>query len=92
VANPEVAMDYVMKREPLLKREIEKERLIATLKMEMSHPEAKTLGIGDVDEARFKKSIDIVTETYNSPRKPAVEEIFTRAYLPSKAERSIKLF
>jgi NitT/TauT family transport system substrate-binding protein len=92
VANPEAAMDYVMKREPLLKRDIEKQRLIATLKMEMSHPEAKTLGIGDVDEARFKKSIDIVTETYGSPRKPAIEEIFVRTYLPAKSERMMKLF
>ena len=92
VANPEAAMDYVMKREPLLKRGIEKERLIATLKMEMSHPEAKALGIGDIDEARFKKSIDTVTETYASPRKPTVDEIFSRAYLPAKADRMIKLF
>jgi len=38
VANPELAIDSLMKREPLLKREVEKERLMATLKEEMSHP------------------------------------------------------
>jgi NitT/TauT family transport system substrate-binding protein len=32
LANPEAGMDAVMKREPLLKRDVEKERLLATIK------------------------------------------------------------
>ena len=53
VANPEMAMDSLMKREPLLKRDVEKERLMATLKEEMSHPEIAKIGLGDVDPVRL---------------------------------------
>ncbi|MGL5114478.1 MAG: ABC transporter substrate-binding protein [Beijerinckiaceae bacterium] len=81
------AVDAVAKREPLIKKDVEKARLIATLKAEMSHPEAKTIGIGDVDDARFKRGIAIVAEANQLPRVPAPEEIFTRQFLPTAAER-----
>jgi NitT/TauT family transport system substrate-binding protein len=81
------AVDAVAKREPLIKKDIEKARLIATLKAEMSHPEAQTIGIGDVDDARFKRGIAIVAEANQLPRTPAPEEIFSRAFLPPMAER-----
>lgn len=91
VANPEAAMDYVMKREPLLKREVEKDRLQATLKAEMSHPEIAKLGLGDVDEARLQRSIAVVVESDQLPRTPTVNEVFDRSFLPARAERLSKL-
>ncbi len=81
------AVDAVAKREPLIKKDVEKARLIATLKAEMSHPEIATGGIGDVNDARFKKGIAIVAEANQLPRVPAPEEIFTRQFLPPAAER-----
>jgi NitT/TauT family transport system substrate-binding protein len=91
VANPEVAMDSLMKREPLLKRDVEKERLTATLKEEMSHPEIAKIGLGDVDSARLKRSIAVVVEANQLTRSPAPEEVFNRSFLPSRAERPSKL-
>ncbi len=41
-------MEAVAKREPLINKVVEKERLIATLKDEMSHPELAKLGLGDI--------------------------------------------
>jgi len=67
LANPEAAMDAVMKREPLLKRDIEKERLMATIKSEMSHPEIAKIGFGDVDPARLKRAIAMVAEANSLP-------------------------
>jgi NitT/TauT family transport system substrate-binding protein len=81
------AVDAVAKREPLIKKDVEKARLVATLKAEMSHPEAQKIGIGDVDDARFKRSIATVVEANQLPRTPAPEEIFSRAFLPPAAER-----
>lgn len=81
------AVDAVAKREPLIKKDIEKARLIATLKAEMSHPDTAKIGIGDVDDARFKRGIAIVAEANQLPRVPAGDEVFSRAFLPRAAER-----
>ena len=91
VANPEMAMDSLMKREPLLKRDAEKERLVATLKEEMSHPEIAKIGLGDVDSVRLKRSIGVVVEANQLTRAPLPEEVFNRSFLPARAERPSKL-
>jgi NitT/TauT family transport system substrate-binding protein len=88
--NLDAAVDSVARREPLIKKDIEKARLIATLKAEMSHPEVARIGIGDVDDERFRRGIAIVAEANQLPRVPAADEVFTRAFLPPAAER-IKL-
>ncbi|MBV9077707.1 MAG: ABC transporter substrate-binding protein [Methylobacteriaceae bacterium] len=87
----DAAVETVSRREPLLSKPVEKERIVATLKAEMSHPEGRTIGIGDVDDARFKRSIAIVTEAEGLPRVPAPEEVFSRAFLPPLAERVTSL-
>jgi NitT/TauT family transport system substrate-binding protein len=89
-ANPEAGMDAVMKREPLLKREVEKERLLQTIDYEVLSSEMKKIGIGDVDEARLKRGIDLLVENLKLPRTPATDEVFSRAFLPSRAERDLK--
>jgi NitT/TauT family transport system substrate-binding protein len=91
LVNHEAAMDVVMKREPLLKRDVEKERLVATLKQEMSHPEIARIGLGDVDAERLKRSIAMVVEANALPRTPTNEEVFDRSFLPPRAERASKL-
>jgi NitT/TauT family transport system substrate-binding protein len=91
VANPDTAMDYMMKREPLLKRDVEEERLMATLKAEMSHPEIARIGLGDVDDARLKRSIAMVVDANQLPRTPTPNEVFDRAFLPARADRLSKL-
>ncbi len=91
LANPEMGMDAVMKREPLLKRELEKDRLMATVKAEMSHPEIAKVGFGDIDLERMRRAISLVVEANQLPRAPSVEEIFDRSFLPPAADRLNKL-
>ncbi len=38
----------------------------------MNHPEIAKIGLGNVDEARLKKSIDILVDANELPRTPAV--------------------
>jgi NitT/TauT family transport system substrate-binding protein len=90
--DPDAAVAAVAKREPLTNVKIERERFDATLKDEMNHPETATIGLGDIDDARLKKSIDILVEANGLARTPAVSEIFTHAFLPPKADRPLKLF
>jgi NitT/TauT family transport system substrate-binding protein len=91
LANPEAGMDAVMKREPLLNRAIEKERLLYTIRAEMSHPEIANLGLGDIDVTRLQRGIALIAETNALPRTPAPDEIFDRRFLPPRAERASKL-
>jgi NitT/TauT family transport system substrate-binding protein len=85
--NPDAAIDALMKREPLLKRAIEKETLERTMHVEMNHPEGRDIGFGDVRDERFKRSIDQVVAAFGLPKAPAPSDIFTREFLPPKAQR-----
>ena len=82
----------VAKREALIKIPVEKERFIQTLKDEMNHPEIAKIGLGNVDQERLKKSIDILVDASGLPRTPAVSEIFTPAFLPDANDLPKKLF
>ncbi len=90
-ANTDAGVDFAMKREPLLKREVEKEKLQATIRNDMSHPEIARIGLGDVDDERLKKAIAIVVEANQLPRTPAPDEVFNRSFLPARADRPSKL-
>lgn len=92
IKEPDASVAAVAKREPLIKTPVERERFDATLKDEMNHPEIAKIGLGNVDIERLKKSIDILVEANNLPRKPAVEEIFTPAFLPPVADLPKKVF
>jgi NitT/TauT family transport system substrate-binding protein len=87
LANPEAGMDAVMKREPLLKRQVERERLMATIKQEMSHPEIKRIGFGDIDPERLARAIKLVAEANKLSRTPSVDEVFNRTLMPAAADR-----
>jgi NitT/TauT family transport system substrate-binding protein len=91
LANPDAGMDAVMKREPLLKRDVERERLLATLAREMGHPEIAKFGLGAIDPERMRRAIGIVVEANALPRTPAVSEVFNADFLPSRNERASKL-
>jgi NitT/TauT family transport system substrate-binding protein len=88
----DAAVAAVAKREALIKVPVERERFVQTIKDEMNHPEIAKIGLGNVDMARLKKSIDILVEASALPRTPTVEEIFTPAFLPPLADLPKKLF
>jgi NitT/TauT family transport system substrate-binding protein len=90
--DPDAAVAAVAKREPLIRIAVERERLDATIKDEMNHPETARLGVGNVDMERLKKTIDILVEASGLPRTPAVSEIFTPVFLPPASELPHELF
>jgi NitT/TauT family transport system substrate-binding protein len=90
--DPDAAVASVAKREPLIKTPVERERLDATFREEMNHAEIARIGLGDVDPARLKRSIDILVDAYALPRSPTLEEIFTPALLPPPSDRPKQLF
>jgi NitT/TauT family transport system substrate-binding protein len=87
MSNPDAAIDLLAEAEPLLNKSIEKRRLIYVYNTLIDTPEAHALGIGDVNDARLKDSIDTIAESYKLPRVPDTGEVYDRSFLPPKTER-----
>ncbi len=82
IADPDAAIAAVAKRNPALDRTANRARLVGTLGLEMSHPEGATLGIGEIDDARLARAIQLIVQAKQHPRTPSPQEIFSRAFLP----------
>ena len=87
IADPSAAIDALARRNPALNRESNYRRLTGTLQLEMSHAEGAALGIGDLDDARFERGIDLLVTTKNLPHHPAASELFNRSFLLPLSER-----
>ncbi len=92
IANPDAAIDALMKREPLLNREVEKRRLQFAFKNLMLSKEAAEIGFGDIKDDRMTKAIGIVGEAYGLTTLPKADQVFNRSFLPPVAERTVKVF
>ena len=51
--------------------------------------EALQLGAGDVSDARMEKAVEQIAEVFELKSKPKPAEIFSRAFLPPRAERNL---
>jgi NitT/TauT family transport system substrate-binding protein len=91
IANPDAAIAALMKREPLLNKDLEKRRLMYTLKTVMLTPEVATQGLGDVSDARFARAFLQLKEAFDLQRVPTAAEVFDRRFLPPLAERKIAM-
>lgn len=89
IADPDAAIAALVKREPLLNKELEKRRLLYTLKTVMLTPEVATQGLGDVSDARFARGFLQLKEAFDLPRVPTAAEVFDRRFLPPLAERTV---
>jgi NitT/TauT family transport system substrate-binding protein len=89
IANPALGVAAAKKRDPLINDALERERLDMSLKMNVLTPFVKTNGMGDVDPARFARSVKDVADAFGLPNAPDPAKVFTSAYLPPKAERMV---
>ncbi|NVO12663.1 MAG: ABC transporter substrate-binding protein [Rhodoplanes sp.] len=88
-ADPDAAIAMLVALEPLINADIEKQRLVYTVKSLMISPETARLGLGDLDDARLAAAIKTVADAYGLPTVPDVRAVFLRDFLPPKAERDI---
>jgi NitT/TauT family transport system substrate-binding protein len=87
LADPDAAITSMLKRAPNARRDVERERLNGTLAREMAHPEGKTIGVGDANDARLGRSIAQLSAAKALPTTPPVGSVFRRDFLPPLAER-----
>ena len=88
VANPATAVDSVIKRNDVAKKDIELERLRMALRDNISTAEVRANGYGAVDNARLDKAIEQIALTYEfkNPR-PKATDAFDASFLPAAADR-----
>jgi NitT/TauT family transport system substrate-binding protein len=87
VKDPATAVDSVIKRNDVAKKDVELERLRMALRDNVLTPEVKANGFGGVDMARLDKAIDQIALTYEFKAKPKGADIFDASFLPPEAER-----
>src|SRR5206468_5346477 len=90
--DPEGAIESVMKRNAIAKRDVELERLKLSLERNFVTPDVKKNGIGTVDLKRLERSIEQIGLTFQYTNKPKPADIFTTQYLPPKEQRLAKQF
>ncbi|MBB3771401.1 NitT/TauT family transport system substrate-binding protein [Angulomicrobium tetraedrale] len=88
-ADPAIGVAAAMARDPLIDPKLETERLDLSLKMNVLTPYVKENGMGDVDPARFARSVQDVADAFGLPSAPAPDKVFTNRYLPPKEQRMI---
>ena len=87
VENPSEAVESVIRRNDVAKKETELERLRMALRDNVVTPEVKANGYGDVDLDRLDQSIDQIGLTYAFKAKPRATDIFDSSFLPDAADR-----
>jgi len=75
--------------DPLLKVDLETERLQAIIQGHVDTPGSRKTGLATVDRQRMQAQIDTVAAAFELPRKPAVDEIYTDKFLPPAAQRVV---
>jgi NitT/TauT family transport system substrate-binding protein len=87
MANSDAAIELLAKKEALINKDIEKRRLIYVYEALIDTAEARDLGIGDISDARMTAAAATIAESFELPREPQADDVFSRAFLPPKAER-----
>jgi len=89
VADPAAAVESVIKRNDVARRDVELERLRMVLDQNIVTPWVKANGLGGIDPARFDKALDQIGLTFAYRNKPKADDVFTDRFLPAPPERKV---
>ena len=89
IKNPSAAVNSVLEREDMAKKEVELERLRMAIRDNVVTPEARANGLGAIDPARLAAAIDQIALTFPFKAKPKPDDIFDPAFLPAAAGRKL---
>jgi NitT/TauT family transport system substrate-binding protein len=88
--DPDSAIDSVMKRNPVAKRDLELVRLKKVNEAVYVTKDVRANGFGAVDMKRLERSIDQLAMAVNFNSKPKAADLFTAEFLPPREERMPK--
>ena len=83
IANPEAAIDSLLKRNPAADKALETERLNMSIKANVMTDWVKANGFGNVDAERFKAAIEQTKTVYEFKTTPDMATYWDASYLPT---------
>jgi NitT/TauT family transport system substrate-binding protein len=89
VADPVAGADAVLKRNEVLKKDIEVERLKMANDLNIKTPYVVANGFGGLDPAKLAKSIEYLTVSMKLTGNVKADQIFDASFLPPKEERML---
>jgi len=90
IKNPATAVESIVKRNDVAKKDVELERLQMAIKDNIMTDEVRRHGFGAVDPERLDKSIEQIALTYTFKNaKPKASDIFDSSFLPANEERKV---
>ncbi len=89
VADPAAGVEAVMKRNEVLKKDIELERLEMANALNIKTPYVVENGFGGLDMGKLTKSIEYLTVSMKLTGNVKAEQIFDASFLPAKEERML---
>ena len=84
--DPDTAVASVVKRDPLLKADIEKKRIKMSLDYMFITPHVMKDGMSDVDKTRLERTLKQVTKPFELKSVPTASEVYVDKYLPPRSE------
>jgi NitT/TauT family transport system substrate-binding protein len=88
--DPSHAVDSVVRRNDLTKKDVELERLRMALRENIVTPEVREHGLGGIDAGRLDRSIDEIALSYEFKAKPKAADIFDPVFLSEEGERRLR--
>jgi NitT/TauT family transport system substrate-binding protein len=88
IANPDKALEIMQARDPMMKLNIEKVRLMIALGLTDTKYVSEH-GLSSVTPERLKQTIDATVSAYNLSRSPDPSTVYTDKFLPPVAERMV---
>jgi NitT/TauT family transport system substrate-binding protein len=90
VRDPSRAVESVIARNELAKKEVELERLRMAIRDNIVTPEVKANGYGEIDSARLARAIDQIALTFKFKAKPTPADVFDASFLPPDTDREAR--
>lgn len=89
VADPAAGVDAVMKRNEVLKKDIELERLEMANSLNIKTPYVVANGFGGLDEAKLAKSLETLKVSFKLKGGLTPAQVFDASFLPPKEQRML---
>jgi NitT/TauT family transport system substrate-binding protein len=89
VRDPVDAVESVLRRNDVAKKETELERLRMAVRDNIITPEVKRNGYGAIDPGRLEAAIEQIGLAYKFKNKPGPADIFDPSFLPPEADRNV---
>ena len=90
VANPGAAIEAVMARNEVAKKEVELARLRMAIRENILTPDVRAHGYGSVDPTRLQLALDQLALTQKFKTAPTPSQAFDSSFLPPEAARRVK--